>query len=486
MEVSTANTALPFVDPDTECQLLAGIVQRNSEILRSGLLNDLDQAQFSVPAYQWLVENVLTKSLDPPAWPILHEKIVATYQQDDEREKQVLLLKRLYEVELTFLDDAVASFRRFIAFQSASSTVRRTFEGFQRTRNVDLSLRTLQQGVDESIRLLDGSQLQTVDFADTWVEREEARKLKRENPDLYPRVRLGVARFDSQVKMENGTVTNFLAPAKRHKSILLASIAYAGLLQGFNVALVVVENSVELTMSRLDAMFLQFNYERICSYLKTREEKAYADVIFQRMQQWPNRLKVIKGEPQKTGTQEVERELKTMHEKDGFRADVKIYDYMNIMKPSTKAAHGEGDWQSQTQIVWDMQGVAKKPGDECIVITASQTNMAGLATDKEGKPIKVQAQHQGRSIGIVQGVDATVAIDMEPSHTDELGGVTLPPTIILSPLYLRDGAITDPEIRLVSEIDRMCMDREQRKLWEEVDDNFFRSTPPLFPGDLTI
>ena len=419
--------------------------------------------------------------VDPPPWPILHEKIVATYANEEEREKQALILKSLYEIDISWLEDAVSSWRRFVAFQTASVATRRCFEGFQRTRNVELSLRSLQQGVDDAMRIMEGSQLTVVDYAESWIEREAQRKVRRDNPDLYPRLRMGISRFDAQVKMEAGTVTNFLAPAKRHKSIMLTSLAYAAVLQGFNVALVPIENTVELTMARLDAMFLQLNYDRLCAYLKTREEKAYADAIFARINSWPQRLKVIKGEPQKTGVAEVERELRTMRERDGFRADVKLYDYLNIMKPSKESGHD--DWKAQTQLVWDMQAVAKKKGDECIVVTASQTNVAGLATDKEGKPVKVQAQHQGRSIGITQGVDATVAIDMEPGRSDGIGGPTLPPTIILSLLYLRDGAINDPEIKMVSEIDRMCVEREQRRLWDEVDDG--ASNPP-FPGDRPV
>lgn len=480
VDAKTADAMLPFIDPDTEAQLLAAYAQNNVELLRSGLLTDLNPSQFSVPIYQWFVEHVLQKQEDPPPWPILHEKLVAEIRKPEELEQYTMVLKRLYELPVTWAEESIGSFRKFIAFQTASSATRTCFEGYARTRNVDLSLRSLQKGIDDAMRVLDGHQLQVVDYAESWKEREGQRKVRRDNPDAYGRLRMGIARFDAQVKMEAGTVTNFLAPAKRHKSIILASLAYAGILQGFNVALVVVENTVELTTSRLDAMFLQLNYNRVCSYLKTKEEKAYADAVFARINSWPQRLKIIKGEPQQTGTLEVARELRIYEEREGFVPDVEIYDYLNIMRPSTKVGGGRDDWQTQTQLVWDLQARAKQKSHPRIVVTASQTNVAGLATDKEGKPVKVQSQHQGRAIGITQGVDATVAIDLEPGRVDELG-ITIPPTIILSLLYMRDGAITDPEIRCVSEIDRMCLEREQRRLWNEVEDG--EQLPP-FPGDL--
>jgi hypothetical protein len=275
---------------------------------------------------------------------------------------------------------------------------------------------------------------------------------------------MGVSKFDAQIKMTSGTVTNFLAPMKRYKSVILASLAFAGLLQGFNVAFVVVENTIQLTLDRLDSMFTQVNYERIVNSLLTVEERNQVEELFAKINSWPQRLKVIKGEPYAIGTREVERELATLKRKEGFVADVKIYDYLNILNPSTGGK--ADDWLGQTQLCWDLQNVAKAPGNECICITATQANMAGAEVDKDGKPIKLRQHHQGRSLGIAQAVDATIAIDIEVTgKADE--AQTAPPQIILSPLYLRDGFIMYPEVRLVSEIDKMCIDRGQRALWEE-------------------
>lgn len=464
-----------FIDPDTEAEILAACVQKNSEMLGSGLVELLEPEQFSVQAYRWLVEQVLKEGQTPP-WPTLNEKI-RNEMVGDEAEKVAVTLSRLYNLDVSWVADAIGSWRRFLAFQTANSSARKFYEGFNRTHDVELSLSSLETGLGAAQRILSGKTLEVVDYAANWIEREAKRKRRRDNPDLYPRLRMGISRFDAQVKMDVGTVTNFLAPAKRHKSIILTSLAYAGLLQGFNVALVVVENTIELTVNRLDSMFLQLNYDRVVEYLKTREEKEYADRVFARAQSWPQRLKIVKGDPQKTGTVEVERELKAIKQKDGFTADIKIYDYCNIMKASVRK---KDDWETQTQIIWDLQAIAKARSEECIVVTASQSNMAGISTDKQGKPVDLQAHHQGRSLGIAQGVDATVAINIETGATDEATGNNQPPTIVLSPLYIRDGAITDSKIRLVSEIDRMCVDREIRKLWDEVDDGFSR---PVVPGD---
>jgi|SRR5579872_1766228 len=455
--------AKTFLDPEIEAALLASVLQGKEDLTRSGIIEVMNDSHFNVPAYQWLVSKFdLTK---PLAKPILLQRLAEDVQSLDEREKLILALTRLYELDLSWLEDAILTFKRFLTFQSTSIAIKRFFEDFSRTRNVEIALRELDSDISSVSHLFSKCQVQVVDYAKTYQQRESARRYKRDNPDLYPRLRMGVSKFDAQVKMEAGTVTNFLAPMKRYKSIVLASLAYAGLLQGFNVAFVVIENTIELTLNRLDSMFSQINYDRIVNCLKTPEEKKKVEELFAKLHSWPQRLKVIKGEPHLLGTKDVERELKVLEQTEGFVADVKIYDYANLLRPST--SERADDHLGQTQLVWDLQEVAKAQGKQAIVVTATQANMAGAEVDKDGKPVKLRQHHQGRALGIAQAVDATIAIDIEVGKVEQ--EIASPPQIVLSPLYLRDGVILYPEVKLVSEIDRMCLDREQRALWEEVE-----------------
>jgi hypothetical protein len=466
--ITPTDNTKPFIDPEIEAALLAGIMQQKEEVINSGLVLALQESQFAVPAYQWLVEKFIGKG-KIPVKPVLNQALHEQVENVDEREKIQVALYRLYELDTSWLKDAIDTFRKFLTFQSTSIAVRKFYEDYGRTRNVELSLRELNTGLSNAARLLDPQGVRVVDYAREYAIREKDRRFKRDNPDLHPVLRMGVSKFDQQIKMKAGTVTNFLAPMKRYKSVILASLAFAGLLQGFNVVFVVVENTIELTLDRLDAMFTQINYERVVNSLLTAEERKVVDELFSKLNSWPQRLKVIKGEPHQIGTSEVKRELKRLQKDEGFNADVGIFDYLNILKPSSGGS--ADDWLGQTQLVWDLQQMAKAPGEEMILVTATQANMAGAEVDKEGKPIKLRQHHQGRSLGIAQAVDATIAIDIEVTGKPE-DQMASPPQIILSPLYLRDGFIIYPEVRLVSEIDKMCLDREQRKLWEEAEDGF--------------
>jgi hypothetical protein len=463
-----------YVDPETEAMILAAIIQKVPRVYSSGLVSQIEDWHLTAEPYQWYIR---TFKGEVPLKVRLKEEIENSLTDKDAKERHWIALERLYDLQLPEMDQVVSTFKGYIAFQTASVGVRKFYEDFGRTRRVDFALDDLRKTVQRSKNLIEQEGISTFDFAKGWHAREEERKYLRDNPDLKPRLRLGVPKFDNQVKMEAGGVYNFLAPMKRYKSVILASLAYSSLLQGYNTALVVLENTPQLTMDRLDSMFTQLNYERLVSFLKTKKEKEYADQLMDRINKWPQRLKIIKGEPNKTGTLEVEQELAVLNSEEGFVAEVKIYDYLNIMKPSTGAAD---DHLGQTQLVWDLQAVAKAKGQECVVVTASQANTGGLELDKNGKPIKIQVSHQGKSIGISQAVDATIAINLDPGPIDE-GGLVAPPQIILSILFLRNGKVSIPDVKLVSEIDRMCMDRSQRHLWEEAVefDGIQPSAPPV-------
>jgi hypothetical protein len=453
----------PFADPDLEETFLSAVAQGHESA--KSVLSIVKPEHFDTPTYRWFLEVIKQRSDSVPTKGMLIQIVDDTFKVKDEQDKYKLSLSRLYSLNIEQgASDAVLTYKRFISLQQTSTAIKRFYDDYGRTRKLEFALRDLELGLADAKEALSTKQLQVVDFAKTFKEREAVRKYKRDNPDLFPRMRFGIPKLDAQLKCEFGTVTQFLAPMKRYKSVILATGAFASVLQGFNTVLVVVENSIELTMNRLDSMFTSINYDRVVNYLKDSQERKHVDQLFEKIDKWPQRLKVIKGNPNELTIPDLDRELRRLEREEGFTAEVKIIDYLNLMKASTAV---QRDNDEQTEICWDMQKSAKDPSRPSIFITASQANMAGAEIDKDGKPVKVRQHHQGRSIGIAQAVDNSIGIDVE--YTKGQDGSAAPPNIILSPLFFRDGSIMYPEVRLVSEIDRMCIDRSINKLWEEAE-----------------
>lgn len=470
---------LVYVDPEYEGILLSAFLQKSPAVeTHTDILEQLSGEIFTVPAYKWLVERFLSKGVVPTK-PTVTQTLVEEFGADPDRlGLMTTTLEALYTMPVEVPVEAVDSFRRFLTFQNLSAGITQFFTDFHRSRNVPLAIRELEEKIASSKRILVPRALGVYDYAATWKAREELRVHQRDNPELYPRLRLGIPDFDKQVKMKVGTVTNFLAPMKRYKSLILASVAFAGLLQGFNVLLVVLENTVDLTMARLDSMVTRIGYDRIVQSLRTKAERVYADEIMQRLDTWQNRLKIVKGEPNRVSTHDVRATVNRLRHDEGFVPDVRIWDYLNIAKPSTTknlAGKTMEDHDLQTQICLDLQAEAKDPVSPCISVTATQSNMGGLEVDKQGRPVKIGAHNQGRSIGIAQTLDNSLAVNLEVTSTEDSGWQ--PPQIVLSIVFMRDGKISKPDIKLVSEIDNMCIDTSMRSLWSEAE--WAPMAPPL-------
>jgi hypothetical protein len=450
--VHTESPLKAFLDPSLEAELLAGFLQGHKEVIDSNILLYLNSRFFSTPTFSWVAEKVCKYSSFPISKDYLRIQLEEQFEGDD-LEKHVQVVLSLYERNLTFVPETLTKFKDYIAFQIVTSTVKSAIESRQRTRSSGFWLNDIESGVYEARSVWEGRGLETVDFASSFLEREKVRKSRRDNPEIFARLRLGIEDFDSQIMMSKGTVTGFLAPFKKFKSVMLCACGFASLLQGFNTLHVVYENTVEMTSNRYDSMFSGLSYDRVVNYLKTTEEKSRINELMDRIDGWPNRLKIVKAIPYKTTVQDIELRVRSLEAEEGFFPDVEIYDYLNLIGPSKSFPE---ERLRNEQATWDLQNHSKVQGSEKIVVTASQAKVEALSVSR------LDASHQGKSIGISQAMDSTVAINQTvEEHRDGL--------IVLCPLYLRDGNITKEEIVLRSDISRMCVSREMNDLWKEVE-----------------
>lgn len=444
-----------LVDPKVELEFLASILQRRKPELHR-VIPLLDESVFSNKPYRWMVKHIRTyfKSYQvPPPRSAVEVWIRESFEGEEEELKQHQRLLNLYDHVLTFGDHATKMFLDYASVRTYVEASREAVSAYQRSRDVGLLLRDGNEAVSaaRSIQV----QRSIYDYASGWRVREEHRKRRREYPDLYQSFRIGLEDIDAQVSFDPGTVNGFLAPFKRYKSVVLNHCSFAGLLQGMHVAQIVFENTIELTMDRLDSLFTQLTIDRLWRSLKTKDEKRTADSVMARVASWQQRLKIIKATPNETSTHDIEADLLALRQVEAFDPDLTVWDYANIMKP-TKTSREER--QQQTNIVWDLVEHAQNPVRPRLVITAFQAKLEGAKVER------MDQSHFGKSIGIQQGLDSAIAINQTAEERGD--GV-----IVFSPLFLRNGHITKPHCAVVSEIARMCIDKESDSLWKEVEDS---------------
>lgn len=434
------------LDVKIEAEILAAVIQ-SSPVVERDLLEATEPEYFQIDSYQWLVKLLKKRLWKPCAWEYLDQELLALPDVDT-RNKYRTQLYALYTRQLSFAEDARDKFRAYVSFCTVNARTRAAFEGFARTDRIDLLLDEIHSGAEAAKGIIQVQKLPVVDFVSSYPERQERRRVFRDNPATNPRFLTGIPGLDQQFIIKAPMLVDFLAPFKRYKSIFLNAIGYAQLLQGYDVAHITFENSLELTQDRYDAMFMELNYERVSHLLLTPEEKERMDATYSWMQGWRNRLKIIKATPSQTTVKEVEAELDRLKDAEGFSPDVEVWDYLNIIAPSVQVRE---ERLQQRQVVWDLKIHAEKYN--VAIFEASQTNTEGAVAER------LTFAHRGKSIDISQGLDLCIAIDQTTQERDE--GI-----IVLSPQFFRNGDIMLPEVVLDSDLPRMIVSRDLHNLWQ--------------------
>lgn len=437
---------LLVLDVQVEAEFLSALVQQH-RIIDLDILSHVEPEYFSVEAYQWFIKVLRARNWKPPAYAFI-DQLVLSIENEESRPLYKTQIQLLYTRQLTFPEDASDRFRAFVADRITNVSIRGAYEAYGRSQRVDLLLKDIREGTSRAKHVIEGSKLPVWDYVADYENRQDKRKVERDNPSQNPRILTGIVGLDQQFIIKAPMLVDFLAPFKRYKSIILSAMGYAALLQGFNVLHVVFENTYELTADRYDAMFSQLDYSRVSNLLLTEEEKIFMDRQFRWMQSWQSRLKVVKCRSESTTVSDVEEAIERLYNSEGFKADVEVWDYINIISPS-KAT--KDDWKNQSRVVWDVKDHAEQYG--VAIFVASQAKQEGVMANR------LQLDHRGKSIGISQALNLSIAIDQ--NEHEKRDGI-----IVLSPMFSREFPIKIPEIVLDSDLAKMVISREIQRLWE--------------------
>jgi len=446
---------LELFSPELELEIIAAVIQNPKEY--QDLVEVLDSNLFVAEGYQWIVKKLLSyfKRFNklPGSGYFLQE--ARTIPKAAEREKVETVLRVTMSHQSTMIEYAEDKYREYLGLRVLDAGVKEAYQD-DGGRDLTQTLKVLENTV-MTVRSSFKSKVVGIDYAEQYQSREQRRGYLRKNPDAMKVLKFGIPQLDKVVKKEEGTVTAYLAPFKRYKSIVLVHCGFAGLLQGFNVLHVVYENTIEQTAARYDARFTGLDYNRVKIALKTREERINTDLIMKRVGSWANRLKILKGIPKRTSIADIETELRKLEATEGWVPEIEIWDYSNLIgSPGIVEERHQ-----QEAVIWGLQNRAQERGRSKIEITACQAKMSGVNAED------LTNEHWAKSIGIPQALDNGVAVNQ--SESERIDGI-----IRLSPLILRDEGIDadSRHILLNMELTRMCVDKRTDDLWEESEDNF--------------
>jgi hypothetical protein len=437
----------------TEFQFFATVVQR-WDARYARLVRAIDPAYLELLAYRWFclrLQEHLREWDAPPTWDridvLLHRD--GEFSQDEEKRREAReILWRLYEEPATWGAAAVKDFRDYLAWRHYSAGFSAVQQGFQKTRSIALTIDQGQREIDKARALM--LEPEVYDVASEFPAREAAWRRERDNPGLRNQLETGIAALDRQIKLQDGTVTALLAVFKRYKSITLDHFSICGLVSGFNVAHVVFENEVDMT---LDRIYSRLGVIPIDDLVKVRADPARQEQAYKFIKGLdtflPNRLKLLKGIPKVTTVADIEAQLAVLETEQGFIPDVTVWDYANIIGVPKERRDREERINQET-IIWDLQAHARDlrhgGARRKIVVTAIQAKAEALKAEH------LDASHFGKAIGIPQALDCMIGInqtDQEKVNNE----------IRFSVLASRNSAISD-EVKCKCNISWMAIDVE--------------------------
>jgi len=445
-----------FVNLNMESETVRACLQKPGFAQR--LLSHVSEDIFTNEIHRWIISQVkfLTiqnrgKLTHVPVDVLKH--LASRIEDKDKQTLYTQAIDNLYKKPVEYEDYSAQYMRDNASYQYLTSGIREALSQYKQPSDIKRFIRTIEESARKSSAIL--SDVEIYDYASNWKERESVRKFAQEVSVNNIIVRMGIPKIDEQIKLIPGTVTGFVAPFKRYKSVFLNHVGMSALLQGLNVFHVTLENTVEMTADRYDAMFSNLETKKVLGGNRSAAEQERIEQVLGRLAGWPQRLKIFAGVAQKTSFMDVATEIENLEMNEGFSPEVVIFDYANIAAPSVEMKNTE-DHRIQGQIVWDAQFLAKKMRTPHIVVTAFQSKSEGIKAER------LDSSMIGKSIGIAQALDQCISIDQNENEK-ALGIVTL------SPLFIRNGPITHSHVTLDSDMSRMAVDKGAIELlWQQV------------------
>jgi hypothetical protein len=422
---------------------------QNPEYLHEyiGLLKEYTGSNYE---FEWIRKQLVTwkDSNYEGLPPIEYWKAIAENNLGEKESGKILLIiENLISKKPEYEDIAKDQFLDFITTQKLERAYNEGQQLYQQTLDVNYWMAKMWMGLREAEKITTGSKSPS----HNWLEEKEIRA--RNRGTVAEGLRLGIQEMDEQFTFRRGTLSAFLGPYKRYKSIMLHHCGFAAMLQMNNVLHVTFENTLQQTGDRYDSRFTHVDYKRMCKNLLVEDELEQMEKVYERMGNFPNRLEILPCIPYTDTVRFIEKTIDKLSLTKGWGVDVLIVDYLNIVGIEDKRIAGD-DYKRIEVVVWELQNLGKSRN--FAVISACQT----VKGAEEREHLK-KADTAG-SVGILRACDNLIAINQTK---EEFGQGN----IRLSPLLFRDDEIVHEDVTMHHDLSRMCVSEEGDNLWGAVD-----------------
>ena len=203
----------------------------------------------------------------------------------------------------------------------------------------------------------------------------------------------------------------FMAQAGLGKSNMLANLGYNFLKQGLKVMVISMEMSQNVYLRRFDSLISKIDIDELSFTSMTPQ--LYERITNFYTVDYPNaRLNVKEFAPGSKSAKNIEAYVEKLIEVKGWKPDVLIIDYLNLIKPNSTNAKGDASMYQDGKIVSEeLRALSYRL--EIPIITAVQCNSSGFNTADIGM------QNIAESRGIAHTADFIAGLYQTEDEQDD-------------------------------------------------------------------
>lgn len=237
-----------------------------------------------------------------------------------------------------------------------------------------------------------------------------------------------------------------------HNSIFLCNDAVNFVKDGKNVLFITCEMSAKKVVKRMGANMLNINIDNY------DRESIDTDLMCKRLSEarqrqiTPMGKLFIKEYPTSCCTTiDVENYIKKVQEVRGFKVDVVVIDYINIMS-NYRSRNSDDMYIKIKQIAEDLRAIAVR--QQCMILTATQTNRGAFDSPD------ISMSNIAESAGLIHTADTMFGIIQDAD-------MRIDNTYLIKILKIRDGEGKNNKIEMHIDYKKMCIEETGRIFKED-------------------
>ncbi len=300
-------------------------------------------------------------------------KIMEKVFKEDKQQLAIHLqeYQELKNISVKDSDFVLDELLNFIKVSRWKILIEESVTNYLSEKRKDANISSLEK---EASKILNIDKISNVDGYDYFDRKniEERTQAREDALTVNPGINTGIYELD--VKL-NGMgfmpkeLYLILGAAKRGKSFFLLWCANAATLRGKNVVYFTCEVSRQICCNRLDAC----NSGILFADLPNKKEQFTNSMNDKITKHKLGKMKIYEYPTKALTVNQIKEHLKKL-EKHGFKPDIVLVDYLDLLKPAL-SGKDISKWEQQAQIAEDLRNIS---GEFLIpVVTASQINRSG-------------------------------------------------------------------------------------------------------------